>query len=354
MRILWLSPALRAPARVAAEALRERGVDVMLVTANLDIGMGSDKAREYETVLRGRAIPTADWLPVLKAYRAAKRFEPDVVVTELIRDPRWRVFARLAPRLRVVHDDRPHDDEHRESFLVRTLINGWDEKTADATLVFSNYVAESLRRRDAKSPIYVAPLRGDLEASLVPELVPPGDRKNFVMLGRQMPYKNHAVVFAAWEAHVRGSAYRGDELIIHGGGEIPLPLPPRARWQRGNFKYLDVVGELGRAKGSFVHYTAGASQSGVQVLSMQLGVPTLVSEAGALPEYQAPGLSVTGIDDVHGLASAIDALADPAEVGRQSEIALANYRSHFDTRHFASRMVEIFECVVGGTSKQSG
>jgi glycosyltransferase involved in cell wall biosynthesis len=110
---------------------------------------------------------------------------------------------------------------------------------------------------------------------------------------------------------------------------------------RGDFKYRDIVGELARAKGSIVHYTQGASQSGVQVLSMQLGVPTLVSTGGALPEYQPIGLSVSGVNDVRGLARAIDALADPEEVERQSYLALNHYKNCYDSSLFARRFVEI-------------
>lgn len=41
------------------------------------------------------------------------------------------------------------------------------------------------------------------------------------MVGRQKPYKNHDVVFAAWEAHTAGPFWRGDELVLLGDGAIP-------------------------------------------------------------------------------------------------------------------------------------
>ena len=46
LRVLWLSPLMRALARVQAEALRGRGIDVLLVTT--DQHPESDKARDYE------------------------------------------------------------------------------------------------------------------------------------------------------------------------------------------------------------------------------------------------------------------------------------------------------------------
>jgi glycosyltransferase involved in cell wall biosynthesis len=343
MRILWLSPWFRPRARIHAENLQSLGAEVMLVTS--DLHPESDQARRYETVLLGRPIPTAGWLPFLDAYRDAKRFQPDVVVTELLRDPRWRMLAKLAPRVRLVPDDQPHDEKHVLPWWNRFFFERWDAE-AYATVVFSNYVAESLRARGtAGARLYVAPLTSDLDPSRVPDFVPAERRRNFMLIGRQWPYKNHDVVFAAWEAHTRGNAWRGDELVVLGRGEISRPLPPHARWNCGRFKYRQVVDELVRSKGSIVH-SRSASQSGVQVLSMQLGVPTLVSTAGALPEYQPAGSSVTGIDDIEGLSRAMDALADAKEAEIQGKAALEHFRKHYDSVVAARRLLEIFHDVI--------
>ena len=53
-RVLWLSPWMRPLARVQAEALRQRGVDVLLVTS--DRHPESDAARDYELVLIRRSV----------------------------------------------------------------------------------------------------------------------------------------------------------------------------------------------------------------------------------------------------------------------------------------------------------
>jgi glycosyltransferase involved in cell wall biosynthesis len=83
---------------------------------------------------------------------------------------------------------------------------------------------------------------------------------------------------------------------------------------------------------------------------MQLGVPVLVSTAGALPEYQPPGLSVTGIDDVDGLTKAFDTLADPAEVDLQGKKSVEHYRTHYDAKVAAKRLLDIFEDIVAHRS----
>ena len=319
------------------------GADVMLVTS--DLHPESDEARDYETILLGRPVPTADWINIAKAYRSARDFQPNVIVTELLRDPRWRIFGGLAPRIRLLHDDKPHDETHAEPWWIRSF-EPWDAR-ADATIVFSHYVAERLRNRgDVEGPIYVAPLVTDLHPSTVPDFVPAPLRKDFVMIGRQRPYKNHAVVFAAWEAHTLGSDWRGDELILFGEGDVAPPLPAHTRWSRSDYKYRDVVADFARAKGSLVHLRS-ASQSGVHVMSMQLGVPPVVSSAGALPEYQPEGMIVTAIDDVEGLSRTFDDLADPAEAELQGKTALNHYNTHYAPKPAARRLLEIFEDVAG-------
>jgi glycosyltransferase involved in cell wall biosynthesis len=316
----------------------------MLITAALH--PESDSPREYEIELLGRPVPTAGWLPFAAAYRDARQFQPDIVVTEFLRDPRWRAFAHLAPRLRLVHDAAPHDPTQKAPWWNRMFFNRWDA-TAYATVVFSKHVADRICAAGvARQSVYLAPLTSDLDPALAPAFVPASARRNFLLIGRQFPYKNHSVVFDAWESHARGAAWRGDELVLLGDGDISLPLPNHARWNRGSYRYREVVPELASAKGSIVHSRA-ASQSGVQVLSMQLGVPTLVSTAGALPDYQPPGLSVTGIDDVAGLAAAMDALADPTEVDLQAKVALKHYRANYSAEVAAKRLLEIFSYVAG-------
>jgi glycosyltransferase involved in cell wall biosynthesis len=350
MRVLWLSPSLRNRAQIGARAIQDAGAEIMLVTA--DLTYESDPVRDFETILGGRPVPTADWLPILRTYRKAKRFEPDVVVTELLRDPRWRIMTQLAPRVRIVHDAGPHDETHTPPWWNRMFFNRWDPK-ADAALVFSEFVAGKLHALLPNKRVYVAPLHSDIAPSLVPAFVPAEQRRDFVLFGRQRPYKNHKVVFAAWEAHVASNCWRGDELVLLGDGEISEPLPSHARWDRSAYKYAQVVHRLARAKGSLIHYRSGASQSGAQVLSLQLGVPTLVSDAGGLAEYQPPDLGVTGIDDVSGLSKAFDRLADPEEVSRQSRIAIEHYSQHFKPKFFAERFLEIMADVVGQSGHTS-
>ncbi|MET4611300.1 hypothetical protein ABIC28_002289 [Rhodococcus sp. PvR044] len=343
MRVLWLSPWMRSLARVHVEALAERGADVMLVTT--DQHPQSDTAREYEAVLNTRLKDPDSWRQFLHGWRAATRFSPDVVVAELVRDPRWMAFGALAPRVQLIHDDRPHDDAEQRPAPERIVFDRWAASSV-ATVAFSEYVAAAIRDRpDVRhSALTVIPLTSDLPADLVPEPSPAHERHDFVLLGRLNAYKNIEVVFESWHAHVGGPDWRGDELILIGDGQLSDPLPSHTRWIRGPYSYPDVLEQISHAKGSIAHYRR-ATQSGVQVLSMQLGVTPIVSREGALPEFQPPHAAPVGVDDVVGLTATLDRLADPAFAASSGAASADHYRDHYPADRAAGLFMELFDRV---------
>jgi glycosyltransferase involved in cell wall biosynthesis len=189
--------------------------------------------------------------------------------------------------------------------------------------------------------VHAVPLCSDLDAALVPPLVGPEGRRDFVMFGRLNGYKNFDVVFEAWQRHVAGGGWRGDDLVIIGDGSaMDRGLPEHTRWRAGSYRYSDVVPILAAAKGSVVYHRL-ASQSGVQVLSMQLGVTPIVSVAGGLPEYQPADFPAGDVDDVGGLAAAFDKLADPTTAAQQGAAAARHYANKFSADCFAERFLNV-------------
>lgn len=320
-RVLWLSPWMRPLARVYCEQLQEAGWEVVLVTT--DQHPESDGARPYERVLDARPRTASTWPGFARALRSVRAFAPDAVVTELVRDPRWMLLAGRAPRVNLIHDDRPHGPDEVFPAWENRLFGRWAASAA-GTVAFSDYVGHRI------GATAVAPLTSDLDEARVPPFVDAAGRRDFVVFGRLSEYKNLGVTIAAWERHVAGPRWRGDELILIGDGDLPGDLPPSVRWRRGRYSYADVLEPMARAKASIVHYRQ-ATQSGVQVLAMQLGVTPVVSGEGALPEFQPPGEEPIGADDVTGLAAAFDALADPAAAERRGQAA----RAHFEHRYAA-------------------
>lgn len=339
-RVLWLSPWTRPAVRVQSEALIRHGADVLLVTS--DRHPESDAARDYELVLDPRFKTASTWLPTVRAWRRIRRFRPDVVIAEIVRDPRWIALAGLAPRIQVIHDDRPHDPDEQTPAYERAVFDRWGARSA-ATITYSDYVARAVasRRDVAGTAVHVVPLASDVDLARIPPFTQAEDRHDFVLFGRLNPYKNVDVVLEAWRRHVGGQGWRGDNLVLIGDGRLdPAALPKHTRWRTGSYRYADVIATLSTAKGSISHYRR-ASQSGVQVLSMQLGVMPIVSTAGALPEYQPPGCAPVGVDDVAGLAAAFDLLADPSVAARLGAQAADHYHRHCAVDIVADRFLEV-------------
>lgn len=340
MRILWLSPWMRPLARIHADALRSVGHDVRIVTS--DQHPESGPARDDEWVLDPRPKQASTYRPFLRVQREMRAYAPDVVVSELVRDPRWITLAGAAPRIEVVHDDRPHDAGEERPRWERAIFDRW-RSHADLTVFFSEFVADQVGAGAGERA--VVPLSSDVADADVPAFVEAEDRRDIVLSGRLNDYKNIPVALEAWALHRDGPHFRGDELVLIGDGDLAGDLPRGVRWQRGPFRYADELDTLARAKASLVHYRR-ATQSGVQVLAMQLGVVPLVSPEGALPELQPPGGPVIGVDDARGLADAIDVLADPAQAARQGRIARDTYLQRHGRPQVAAALGEAISRVV--------
>lgn len=334
---------MRPLARVQAEALRARGADVLLVTS--DQHPESGPPRDYELVLDPRFRMATTWPATFASWRRIREYRPQVVIAELVRDPRWIALAGRAPRIQLVHDDRAHDPAERRKAYEHAVFDRWGARSA-ATITYSHYVAAALgamvtRRDTAGTVVHTLPLTSDLDASLVPPQVGPERRRDFVMVGRLNPYKNIEVVLDAWRRHVCGGSWRGDDLVLIGDGPIQATaLPPHTRWCSGAYLYRDIVETLSAAKGSVAHYRR-ASQSGVQVLSMQLGVMPIVSTAGGLPEYQPAGLPPVAVDDVAGLATAFDELAEPCTAARLGAEAARHYAQRCSVDRVADGLLDV-------------
>lgn len=326
--------------RVQSEALIRHGADVLLVTS--DRHPESDAARDYELVLEPRLLTAATWPPTLKAWRRIRKFRPDVVIAEQVRDPRWMALAGRTPRIQVIHDDRPHDPGEALPSYELAVLDRWGAHSA-ATIAYCDYVANAVatRRDVAGTPTHVVPLASDLDLNRVPPFVAAEARHDFAMFGRLNPYKNVDVVLAAWERHVAGGGWRGDDLVLIGDGQLDAgSLPEHTQWRRGGYRYSDVVTTLAAAKGSIAHYRR-ATQSGAQVLSMHLGVMPIVSTEGGPPEYQPSQCPPIGVDDVAGLAAAFDVLADPDTAARHGAAAARHYQLHCAVDLVADRFLDV-------------
>lgn len=337
LQILYLSPWLRPLARIYAEELLNAGAEVLLVTSARH--PESDAARPYELVLDTRMKTLRSWPQFVRGAMSARQFAPNVVVAEIVRDPRWMTLAPGVPRVQLVHDDQVRDEFDVWRRWEPAVFSRWQERST-STIAFSHYVARAIGASD------VVPLTSDLDERRVrlPALVAAADRRNFVSVGRMYAYKNLDVCMEAWRMHASGSHWRGDDLVLIGDGEWRGSIPDHVVWHRRRFRYSDVLPDIARAKASLVHYRQ-PSQSGVQVLSMQLGVTPIVSPKGALPEFQPPAETPIDIDDVDGLAKAFDSLADPIRAAESGAASRDHYVRHYSAGVSARELQRILGAI---------
>jgi glycosyltransferase involved in cell wall biosynthesis len=320
---------MRTLARVYVDALHEAGHECRLITS--DQHYQPMTVRGYERVLDPRPRDPRTIAPLLRVLAEARRWRPDVVVAELVWDPRWLALARLAPMVHLVHDDAPHDTTETRPRWQRALF-AHVSRRAVRTVAFSRYVADRLGA-------VVVPLTSDVADADLP--AEPVRRQDFVLYGRMAPYKNVPVALRAWQAHVESTAYQGDRLLLIGDGPLDVPeLPARCEWRRGRYSYADVLDTLACAKGSLVHYR-NATQSGVQLLSAQLGVTPIVSDSGALPDFQPPDEPPIGVDDISGLAAAFAGLADPGIAAARGKACREHYLARFAAPRSAAVLADV-------------
>lgn len=343
MRILFVSPWARALARVYCDELVGLGHDVALVTTSRHFER--QETRPYELIMDGAPKQPLSWPGVLRVIARARRFRPDVVVAEEFQDPRLLPLLGIAPVATLVHDDAPHDHTHVKAWHHRVVFRRVSQK-ADLLVTFSDFVAAAVRSRWSV-PVATVALPSEAGEHQIPPFVPAAHRRDVVLIGRMGPYKNLPATFEGWAEHVASPAYRGDRLLVIGGGDIDGALPPQSEWRRGRYQFGDMLPQLAAAKASLAYYSS-ASQSGVQVLGMQCGTATLVSDAGGLPEYLPPGEKALPLGRPDLLAAALGELVDPAEAARRGAAGRAVYDARHHPAVAARELVGVLEQLRAG------
>ena len=340
MRILWVAPWGRALGRVYLEEFARTGHEVLLVTTDRHFERW-DAPAPYERLVTGSPKEPRSWPSVGRALAAARLLRPDVVVAEEFHDPRLLPLLAGAPRAVLVHDDAPHDATEVKA-LHHRLASGVVSRRADLLVTFSAFVGRAVAARRAVR-VATVPLPSEADERLVPPLVPAAGRRDVVLLGRIGPYKNLPGTLEAWAAHVRSAAYRGDRLLIIGdGSQGTLALPPAAEWRRERFQFADVLPVLASANASLAYY-ASATQSGVQVVSMQCGTSVLVSDAGGLAEYLPPGEQAVPLSAPERLVAALGEVADPHVAEERGRRARARYEQRHRPAAAAAALLDVLD-----------
>lgn len=300
MKVIVVAPWFRSLAHLYGRSLRQLGHDVLVATSDRHFEAGYDLCEEV--VLPFSAGTRAMAAQLGPARRRVRRFDPDVVVAEPFHHPVWlTLLPRARPQLLMLHEpdhrrDRPDLDRKRRAVaaLQRRQVTG--------VVCFSRYAA-GLAARGGFAEIDAVPLVSEMPDEWVPADVTSRPRRGFVSAGRSTPNKGLDIAVAAWcglAEEVR--AVEPLTLLIsegeaHQADQLERWRRAGVRVLRGRYAFRDAQDVVAGARCMVLPYR-NASQSGAQLWGLQLGCVPLVSDVGALPEYQPAGIPpIPSLDD---------------------------------------------------------
>jgi len=302
-RILILSPWHRPLAHVYGAELRSLGHEVLVVTTTRHPDKTSGLIHEimWDKPTFPRSA-TGAWA----LRRTVAAFGPDIAFEDIVDDPTWLGLATRTPRVVMIHDAVPHDAANAK-VAVKNAAGRYQFRRSDAVLTYSRYIADLIsttgyrgRRLSSQQRIFQVPLLSDVpDTKRLPAKLG-NERRDFLIIGQVSDYKGLDLALAAWSQVKDAGAFPGEVLRVITSRSIQSIHRKDVEVISGEYDYIDLLPTLPNYRALLLPYRV-ASQSGVQVLALQNGVVPIVSDVGALPEYQPPGMPPIAVGDVDGL-----------------------------------------------------
>jgi glycosyltransferase involved in cell wall biosynthesis len=297
------------------DALRQSGVAVILLPGKISSFV---------------ALPG-----LVGALRQVRAWRPDVVHVQENWDPRLLLFARGYPLVVTVHDPALHPGEADVARWEAAVWRRWLRR-ADKIVVHGEALREPLPPFVSRAAVAV--IAHGIESQRSP--MPPPPEPAVLLYGRLAKYKGLNVLFEAMQLVWQ---QRPDtRLLVYGRGPDAAAIPSDARIEAsiGYLPEADEDGMFARASLVVLPYIGG-SQSGVGVRSLIRGIPTVVSDVGALAELALDESFVVRAGDANGLAAALLRHLDHDATLRRRVFDFAHARFGWDA--VASRTLELYE-----------
>lgn len=336
-----------------ARALKRLGHDVRLLCRDHAYEFGGNPTERAEILgglrndgievlqIPGRRFTLAHRGRLREVRRDLAAWAPDVVSAHQNNDPRLWWLVRGIPVVYTIHDPRPHPG-HIIKVRERLAAALW-LRSADLLVVHGDELIAPLSRGVRGGPVRVIP-----HGIAVQRAPQPKPRVPVVLLfGRLEPYKGLDVLVAAMQ-HI-WSVNSEVRLVIAGRGPAArnLPRDPRLDLREGYIPEREIPDLLRTASVVALPYTE-ASQSGVGLLAIANGIPTVVTRTGALPELAVTERYIAKPGDAMDLADRLlDALGD-GDPDRRTILEFA--RSKFSWSVVAEAYVAAFEEVRAGAT----
>lgn len=329
-------------------ALARAGAEVSLMCRSHALEFGGSAAERLEAldkvngvptyVLPGRISTVAATTAAISYRREIHAWRPDVVHAHDNADPRLLMIVAGLPRVLTIHDPVPHPGHPAQSRIENAIRRRWITG-AQSIVVHGQALVTQLPAWMRRRPVAVIPHGADIRAHPLPPPLAPC----VLLFGRLEPYKGIDVLVRAmnqvWQE-------RPDvRLRIAGEGRSAsiVPYDPRIELMDQYVPEHELETLFAGATLAVLPYTQ-ASQTGVGALSLGYGVPTIVTDVGALREIALDESFVVPAGDDDALARAILRKLDHGEAERQAVLAFARSRMSWDTCARAS--LRLYESVV--------
>jgi glycosyltransferase involved in cell wall biosynthesis len=351
MRVLVVCDWFLKYATSQSEALRRAGVDVFLLCRDHAFEFGGSSEERQDVfrsvgdgvalgVLPGRITSPSAAKYIGRLRGLIRSWRPDVVHAHENTDPRLLAIVSGLTRVTTVHDPVPHPGQPSRPKLEELVRRCWIRGSA-ATVVHGTAIAEALPAWACRNRVAVIP-HGALVRDR-PLLVP--SRPSVLLFGRLEPYKGVNVLLRTMQ---RVWAERRDvKLIVAGRGPAAalVPVHPLIELRDEYFPEAELDTLLGKATIAVLPYTE-ASHTGVGTTALGRGVPTIVSDVGALSDIALDSSFLVPPGDEDALARAILRHLDHGDDLRHSVLAFARERFSWDA--CARQSIELYESLLVG------
>ena len=351
MRVLVVCDWFLKYAASQSAALRRAGVDVFLVCRDhaFEFGGSSDEREEVFRsvadsvavgVLPGRITSPSAVKDVARLRRLIRSWRPDVVHAHDNTDPRLLAIVSGRTRVTTVHDPVPHPGQRPLPIVEELVRRRWIRGSA-AVVVHGAAIGEALPAWARPKHVAVIPHGAAVRERPLP--VP--DHPSVLLFGRLEPYKGVDVLLGAME---RVWAERTDvKLVVAGcGPEAALvPAHPLIELRDEYIPEAELDMLLGKATIAVLPYIE-ASHTGVGTTALARGVPTIVSDVGALSDIALDSSFLVPPRDADALARAILGHLDHGDELRHSALTFASEQFSWDA--CARQAIELYESLPVG------
>ena len=335
-----------------ANALSRAGTDVLLLCRSHSLEFGGSTTERDDlldslnavpvAVLPGRISSVPSMGDVVTLWRRIRTWRPDIVHAHDHADPRLLAILAGTTRVTTIHDPVPHPGQpllsRSERLVRRRLIKGSASVVVHGRALVDELPEWMRRRRVAVIP-HGAPVR---ERPLPCPATP-----SVLLFGRLEPYKGIEVLLRAMD---RVWVERPDvKLCIAGAGPAAALVPRHPSVElRADYVPEDQVEQLFAQASLAVLPYEQASQSGVGSLTLGHGLPTIVSDVGALPELALDETFLVAAGDDRALALAI--LEHVGHDGALRERVLRFAREHISWEHCAQESLSLYTSILRSES----